>query len=84
MFLSCIIYIKENRDFETCNIPGAFIKVDMDKNVRVQLTGPCIRILAQVNKNINKKHIYYEKGIPVVFMRLKKALYGNIQEDLLF
>ena len=67
MFLSCI---EESRDFTTCYIPGLFMQAEMEEMIFVQISGPPTTILAQFDQNRHEKYIVYEKGIPVIYMRL--------------
>ena len=84
MFLSCFTDAKENRDVETCDTPGEFMQVNIVETICVWLTGPLTMPLEKIDPNRHKKHIMYEKAILLIYMRLKKELYGNLQEDLLF
>ena len=51
----------------------------MDKMIRVQLARILSTLLVQVNPNKYDKFIAYKKGIPVIHLKLKKALYCNLQ-----
>jgi hypothetical protein len=84
LFLSCIIDAKEGRDVATADIPGAFMQADMNAVVHVRLTGPLATMLARVNPGKYEKFIVMEKGKPVIYVRLLKALYGTMQASLLF
>ena len=53
----------------------------MDDKIYVQLTGTLSMLLAQVDPNRREKYIVHAKVIPVIYMILKKAIYGNIQVD---
>ena len=79
MLLSWIIKSKENIDVATCDIPGASMQADMDKMIWVWLTGHIAKIMEQVEPNKYGKYIVYQKGIPVLYLILKNALYGNLQ-----
>ena len=84
LFLSCVIDAKEGRDVATCDIPGAFMQADMDEVIHVRLAGPLATLLARVDPESYEKYIAYEKGKPVIYIKLKKALYGTLQAALLF
>ena len=71
MFLYCIINAKETRDIVTCDIPGAFVQVDMDEMIHLHLTGILATLLTQVDPEKYEKFITYEKGIPVIYLRPK-------------
>ena len=84
LFLSCVIDAEEGRDVATCDIPGAFMQADMDEVVYMRLSGPLAKLLEKVNKEKYEKYISHEKGKPVIYVRLRKALYGTLQAALLF
>lgn len=84
LFLSCVIDAKEGRDVATTDIPGAFMQTDMNAMVYVRLSGPLAVMLARVNPKKYTKFVVTEKGKPVIYVRLLKALYGTLQASLLF
>jgi hypothetical protein len=78
LFLSCTIDAKEGRDVATADIPGAFMQTDMDTTVHVRLSGPLATLLTRVDPKKYKKFLTDEGGKPVMYVRLKKALYGTL------
>jgi hypothetical protein len=84
LFLSCVIDAKEGRDVATTDIPGAFMQADMDELVHMRLVGPLVKLLTKVDPELYEKYIEYEKGTPVMYVKLSKALYGTLQASLLF
>ena len=84
LFLSCIIDAEEERDMATCDIPGAFMQALMDETVHVRLSGPLALLLKRVDPKKHSKYVVMEKGKPVTYVKLKKALYGTLQAALLF
>ena len=84
LFLSCVIDALEGRDVATIDIPGAFMQADMDELVHVRLVGPMALLMAKVDPDKYEQFIHYEHGKPVLYARLKKALYGTLQAALLF
>jgi hypothetical protein len=84
LFLSCVIDAKEGCNVATIDIPGAFMQADMDEIVHVRLSGPLALLIARVDPNKYEKFVHHENGKPVLFARLKKALYGTLQATLLF
>jgi hypothetical protein len=62
-FLTSVIATKENQEVETIDIPGAFIQADMDEPlVHVQLDGPVVELLAQIEPRLYRKFIIAEHG----------------------
>jgi hypothetical protein len=84
LFLSATMDAKERRDVATADIPGAFMQADIDEVVHVRLEGPLARLLVKVNEDLYSKYVVMEKGKPVIYVKLLKALYGTLQAALLF
>lgn len=84
VMLSCVIDAKERRDTATVDILGAFMQADMDELVHMRLDGKMAELLVQVDPDLYEKYIVYENGKPVLYVVLKKALYGTLRAALLF
>jgi len=85
MMLSCAIDPKENRYVVISNIPGSFLHANMNDNVHMLLEGTVAEMIVKLNSTIYRKHIWYKKhGKPMLYVQLKKALYGTCQAALLF
>jgi len=84
LFLSCVIDAKEGRDVATVDVPGAFMHADMDAEVRVCLVGKMAKLLIKIDPDRYSSCVTWEKGKMVLYVRLKKALYGTLQAALLF
>jgi hypothetical protein len=82
--LSCTIDAKENRDATTIDIPGAFMQTDMEGTVHMVLEGTMADLLVKLDPKLYRKHVQIKKGKPIMYMQLKKALYGTLQASLLF
>jgi hypothetical protein len=69
----------------TADIPGAFMQADMDKIIHMKLEGPLAKLLIKVDPKKYEKFMEMERGgKPVIYVQLKKALYGTLQAALLF
>ena len=84
LFLSSVIDAKEGRDVATADIPGAFMQADMDEVIHMRLEGPLAELLTKVNEELYSKYVVKENGKSVIYVRLRKALYGTLQAALLF
>jgi hypothetical protein len=84
LFLSATMDAHERRDVATADIPGAFMQANIDELVHVRLEGPLARLLVKVNEDLYSKYIVMERGKPVIYVKLLKALYGTLQAALLF
>jgi hypothetical protein len=82
--LSSVIDAKENRDVATVDIPGAFMQADMDDVVHMKLEGTMAELLVRIDPKMYRKHVQMENGKQVLYVELKKALYGTLKASLLF
>ena len=83
LFLTCLIDAIEGRSVATCDVPGAFMQVDIDEQIHVCLDGELAELLMKVDPTY-KQFIAYECNKPVIYTELDKALYGVLQAALLF
>lgn len=84
VFISCGIDAKEERDVATADIPGAFMHADMEGIVRIRLEGTMVALLLQIDHAKYAPYVIYEGNKMILYLRLKKALYGTLQASLLF
>jgi hypothetical protein len=84
LLLSCVIDAKERRQVITCDVPGAFMQVDVDKVVHVRLVGPLVELLAKADLKLYTKYLGTERGKSVMYVQLQKALYGMLSAAMLF
>ena len=83
LIVSLLIDAKENRDVAICDVVGAYLLAKMDDLVYVKLTGKAVDVLCVANPKYIK-FVSYEKGKKVIYLRLKRALYGCIQSALIW
>ena len=84
LLLSCVIDAHERRHVMTCDVPGAFMQVDVDEVVHVRLAGALAELLTKVDPELYAKYVSMERGKPVLYVQLLKALYGTLSAALLF
>ena len=61
------------------------MQTDIDEVIHVRLEGPLATLLAKVNPQLYNKYLESDrKGKPVMYVKLKKALYGTLQAAMLF
>jgi hypothetical protein len=84
VMLSCVIDAQEERDTAIVDIPGAFMHAEMDEIVHMRLESKMIELLARIDARLYRKHIVIENGREVLYVTLKKALYGTMRAGLLF
>jgi len=84
LMLSCVIDMKEYHDVATVDTPGAFMQADMDEKVHMQLEGKMAELLVRCEPNLYWKYVWVEGGKTVLYVKLRKALYGTLKAALLF
>jgi len=84
VFLTCFIDAKEERYVDTTNIPGAFMHAEIDEEVYIWLEGTMADLFMKVNPEKYGPYAVTEKGKHVMYLLIKKALYGTLQAALLF
>ena len=84
LMLTCAIDAKEERDVATVDIPGAFMQADMDELVHVRLEGTMAELLMKLDPKLYRPYLVTENNKKVLYVELKKALYGTIRAALLF
>ena len=75
---------KEERDVATVDIPGAFLQEVMDEVVHIILRGNLVNLLLLVNREKYIQYVVREQGSRVLYLKLKKTLYGTVCASLLF
>ena len=84
LLLSCVIDAKERRKVITCDVPGAFMQVDIDEVVHVRLEGALAELLAKVDPALYTEYLVKENGKTILYVQLDKALYGTLSASMLF
>jgi len=85
MMISCAIDAKEGRYVIVTDIPGAFLHADMEGEVHMILEGTIAELIVKLDPSMYRKYIWHsQKGRPMLYVQLKKALYGTLQAALLF
>ncbi len=84
VFLTSTIDAKENREVVTINIPGTFLHVDNEDYVIMKMVGTLAELMVKTNPKMYRQYVVLEKGRPVLYLRLQKALYGMMKSALLF
>ena len=79
MFLSFTIDSTEGRDVVTVDIPGAFMQAYLEGEVDMTLEGTMAELFTKCDPKSYSKHMRTEKSKLVLYVRLKKALYGTVQ-----
>ena len=86
LMISATIDAHEGRDVATVDIPGAFLQTaqDDDEIIHVKLRAEMATLLAETNPEKYKPYLRMENGKPIIYMKLKKCLYGTLRASLQF
>ena len=85
MMLSCAIDTKEGRYIAVTDIPGAFLQADMNQDVHMLLEGTIAQLMVKLEPKLYRKYIWRNKSDkPMLYVKLRKAIYGTLQVALLF
>jgi hypothetical protein len=84
MLLCIILDAKEGRDVAAADIPGTFMQTDMEGTVHMVLEGTMAKLLVKVDPKLDHRHLMMKYGKPMMYVQLKKALYGTLEAGLLF
>ena len=85
IFLTGVVDARERRDIAILDIANAFLHATNDKKVLMVLWGKLAEMMVAVDPELYRKYVIYtSKGVPMLFVRLSKALYGMLRAVLLF
>ena len=60
------------------------MQADMDPGVYMRIDGAMVDLLMEIDHDMYQPHMATEKGKPVIYMELVKALYGTLRAARLF
>ena len=85
IFLTGVIDAREKRRIRIFDIANAFVKGDNDEFVLMVLRGRMAELMVRVNPELYREYVQYSnKGVPMLYVQLSKALYGMLRAALLF
>ena len=84
LFLVIIIAVMEGRSVGVVDIPGDFLTTTTDENIVEIVDGLLVDMLVKSNPKY-KEFVYVSKSKKkIVYLRLKKAMYGTLRAARLF
>ncbi len=84
-FITASIAAKEKRMVRCYNVPSAFVNTDIDKDVLMVLKGELAEMMVQIVPQIHQKYITMDKkGRKILYVKLRKVLYGLMRASVLF
>ena len=85
MLLTCVTDAKEGHYIVVIDIPGAFLHADMEHDVHMLLKGTIAKLIIKLKSSLYRKFVWRNKhSKPMLYVKLRKALYGTLQAALLF
>jgi Reverse transcriptase (RNA-dependent DNA polymerase) len=84
VLLTCTIDAKEKRDVAFIDVPGAFMQTDIDDITHMRLDGTMADLLVDIDPDQYQSYAQERNGKTVLYVRLKKALYGTLKAAYLF
>lgn len=85
VMLTSAIDAHEGRKIVTCDIPGAFLHADLDEDVIMLLRGQLADLMVQIDPALYGPYlIKSKKGESLLYVKMKKAMYGLLRSALLF
>jgi hypothetical protein len=85
IFIQGTIFAHEQRDVATCDIPGAFLQAVNTDYVLMHLDGILAELMVKIAPKFYRKYVTTNaKGKSVLYVQLKKAVYGMMKSALLF
>ena len=85
VLLTATIDAHERRDVAIVEIPGAVLQANLDDDVWVPFDGTLADLMVKAAPKIYSKYVTINsKGKKVLYVKLKKALYGCLKSTILF
>ena len=84
VLIKATIDAHEGSSIRICDIPGDFLSADMDEDVKMAWRGRLTELMVNIANQIYRQHVKYEKGRPVLYITIKKALYSCQRSSFMF
>eukprot|EP00957_Ditylum_brightwellii_P125421 9560008-Ditylum_brightwellii.AAC.1 len=85
VLLTSVIDAKEGQDIATTDIPVVYLNADMDDEVIMVMEGRLAGLMVQTVPELYQKYLGVGKNkTPILYVKLRKALYGCLKSALLF
>jgi hypothetical protein len=87
IFLMAAVDAKEKRDILSADVPNAFIQTTIpegEERVVMKVDGPILKLLVEQDPNLYWPYVVFEKGKRVLYLQVKRVLYGMLVASLLW
>ena len=82
---SSTIFANKQRDVASCDIPGVFLQTNNPNFVLMHLDEILLEVMVKVAPKLYRKYVTKnQKGNPILYVQLEKAVYGIVKSALLF
>jgi len=83
--ISCAIDAREGRHVAVTDIPRSFFTCGQEDDLHMLLEGTIAELIIKLDPNLYRKYIWENKQEKqMLYVKLRKALYGTLQAALLF
>ena len=85
IMLTGVVDAKEGRHTAVLDIPNTFLQAKNDERIIMLLRGKLAELMVRVDPGLYRKYVTTsDNGVPMLYVRLDKALYGQLQAALQF
>ena len=89
IMITSVIDAKQKRDVMACDIPNAFVQMEMDKTkkgerVTMKIRGALVDILLEMDYEKCQNFVTKENGRRILYVSMSKALYGMLESAILY
>ena len=85
IFFTGVVDAREGRAVAVLDVANAFLHAHNDERVLMLLRGKLAEMMVRIDPSMYREYVTYSKnGVPMLYVRLSKALYGMLRAALLF
>ena len=85
VIMTGVIDAHERRHVAIIDVENAFLQSENDQRIIMAIRGKTAELLVCLNPSLYRPYIWYSKnGVPMLYVKINKALYGMLRAALLF
>jgi hypothetical protein len=82
-FITATIAASKTQKVRCYDVPSAFANTDVDEDVLMVLKGELAEMMTKIAPQVYRNYVMADrKGMPILYMKLQKALYGLMRASL--